>query len=120
MGICSARGSRRGRFSMTAEWTEATWSAEPITLIVEGSTMSELKAFVEYLKSTGPPPTADSDQAAPTSGQAAPVSGQAASGQPPMASGQAAPAGPKTDAKRELADSVTKRLDKLYGPYKLA
>ena len=64
--------------------------------------MSALRAFVEYLKSTGASPAADSDKAGPA------------------ASDQAAPTGPKTDAQRELADAVSKRLDKLYGPYKLA
>jgi hypothetical protein len=56
--------------------------------------MSQLRKFFEHLKSAGAAPPAPSDQAAP--------------------------GGPKSDAQRELADAVTKRLDKLYGPYKLA
>src|SRR5262245_66141316 len=65
--------------------------------------MSHFRDFLEHLKSTGAAPSAPADNAAPSE-----------------SSDKAAPAGPKTDAKRELADSVTKRLDKLYGPYKLA
>src|SRR5262245_34833708 len=65
--------------------------------------MSHFRDFLEHLKSTGAAPSAPADNAAPSE-----------------SSDKAAPAPPKTDAQRDLADSVTKRLDKLYGPYKLA
>jgi hypothetical protein len=51
------------------------------------------------------------------------TAGPAAQGDQANAGDQAAPAppaGPKPDAKRDLQESVNKRLDALYGPYKLA
>jgi hypothetical protein len=69
--------------------------------------MTALNAFGDYLK-TKKGATAT---AGPAQGDQASAGDQAA---------PAPPAGPKPDAKRDLQDSVNKRLDALYGPYKLA